>query len=276
MIQTKKFISPGGWFSLEYPLQWSEFEDEEGSFLFYNPEKWSGNFRISANKDRSSDYAREVIEDELKQNEQAILKNVGSWKCAVSCETFMQGEEAYTSHFWVTGYRHTSVECSFTVKKGASIVEGERIVASLDIRDERKRYPCEVIPVRIMEICEINTAYEWTVSQIKKVLKKDFTDSYADLERMQEFIQKTNLTSQKREAWQALGMVLGVVLNNEIDGMTWVTIIDGKHEFPALRYDNTDYYVYPRDILVKQVTREGTCNLKQVYEEIKQTVEKQT
>ena len=46
-----KYISPGGWFSLEYPATWSEFEDTEESFLFYNPNKWSGNFRISAYKD---------------------------------------------------------------------------------------------------------------------------------------------------------------------------------------------------------------------------------
>ena len=38
-----KFISPGGWFSLEYPGAWSEFEDSEGTVLFYNPNKWCGN-----------------------------------------------------------------------------------------------------------------------------------------------------------------------------------------------------------------------------------------
>jgi hypothetical protein len=31
-----KYISPGGWFSLEYPMGWHEFEDTEESFLFYN------------------------------------------------------------------------------------------------------------------------------------------------------------------------------------------------------------------------------------------------
>ena len=36
-----KYISPGGWFSLEYPATWLEFEDTEESFLFYNPNKWS-------------------------------------------------------------------------------------------------------------------------------------------------------------------------------------------------------------------------------------------
>ena len=43
-----KYISPGSWFSLEYPSDWREFEDTEDSFLFYNPDKWMGNFRISA------------------------------------------------------------------------------------------------------------------------------------------------------------------------------------------------------------------------------------
>ena len=41
-----KYIAPGGWFSLEYPAGWREFEDTEESFLFYDPDKWSGNFRI--------------------------------------------------------------------------------------------------------------------------------------------------------------------------------------------------------------------------------------
>lgn len=37
MIQGKKFISPGTWFSMIYPSDWSEFEDGEGSFLFIIP-----------------------------------------------------------------------------------------------------------------------------------------------------------------------------------------------------------------------------------------------
>ena len=49
-MQGKKFISPGAWFSINYPSDWNEFEDGEGSFLFYNPDVWTGNFRISAFK----------------------------------------------------------------------------------------------------------------------------------------------------------------------------------------------------------------------------------
>ena len=31
-MQGKKFISPGAWFSMNYPSDWNEFEDGEGSF----------------------------------------------------------------------------------------------------------------------------------------------------------------------------------------------------------------------------------------------------
>ena len=41
-----KYISPGSWFSLEYPSDWREFEDTEDSFLFYNPDKWMGKFSV--------------------------------------------------------------------------------------------------------------------------------------------------------------------------------------------------------------------------------------
>ena len=67
MAQSKKFISPGAWFSMLYPADWNEFEDGEGSFLFYNPSEWTGNFRISAYKGNTM-YGREVTRQELKDN----------------------------------------------------------------------------------------------------------------------------------------------------------------------------------------------------------------
>ena len=33
MIQGKKFISPGAWFTMVYPSDWNEFEDGEGSYF---------------------------------------------------------------------------------------------------------------------------------------------------------------------------------------------------------------------------------------------------
>ena len=49
-----------------YPADWNEFEDGEGSFLFYNPNEWTGNFRISAYKGDTA-YGRESVKQELKE-----------------------------------------------------------------------------------------------------------------------------------------------------------------------------------------------------------------
>ena len=68
-----KYIAPGGWFSLEYPAGWREFEDTEESFLFYDPGKWSGNFRISAYRGADTDYGKESVSYELKENPAAEL-----------------------------------------------------------------------------------------------------------------------------------------------------------------------------------------------------------
>ena len=68
-----KYIAPGGWFSLEYPAGWREFEDTEESFLFYDPDKWSGNFRISAYRGADTNYGKECVSYELKENPAAEL-----------------------------------------------------------------------------------------------------------------------------------------------------------------------------------------------------------
>lgn len=273
-MDTKKYIAPGGWFSLQYPAQWSEFEDEEGSFLFYNPEKWNGNFRISAYKDRSASYAAESVDYELAHNDRAVRRMVGPWECAYGCETFMEGNEAYTSHFWVTGAGNVSVECSFTVVKGSPVGVAEQILASLEIRQDAKRYPKELIPVRVLEIDEINQAYDWASSYIKKVMKKDFTASVADLSYMQAVMDSGKLTPRQHEAWQALGLTFGTILVNEMDGMDWVTVIDGREEYPALRFADTDLVVCPLHLFDEKVRRGEPCDVKREFERIRTEVER--
>ena len=181
-----KYISPGGWFSLEYPKTWSEFEDTENTFLFYNPNQWTGNFRISAYKDTSSDFASQCITDELKNNPTSTKINIGEWGCAYSTETFKEEGAWYTTHIWVTGKNDICFECSFTVAKGQERVMGEKIISSLQIRGPKE--PKEIIPIRILEIGEINSAFEWTSTNIKKTLTKDFTSQEADIEKLQALI----------------------------------------------------------------------------------------
>lgn len=269
----KKYISPGSWFSLEYPDSWCEFEDSEDCFLFYNPDKWTGNFRISAYRGNSSAYANECLEDELHQVRGAKKVKVGSWDCAYSSESFQENGVWYTTHIWVTGRGEISVECSFTVAKGESPKAGEAIVASLKVRNVSDKPVKEVIPVRILEINQINENYDWAVSTVKKQLTKDFTGTAADLENLQKVIDSGRFNPKQRQAWESFGTAFGVILVNEMDGMEWVTVIDGQKESPALRFGDSKIMVNPITLIWNKVKNGQPCDLKAEFERIKNEVE---
>lgn len=271
--KTKKFISPGGWFSIAYPADFFEFEEEEGSFLFYNPNRWSGNLRVSASKDASPRYASQVMRDELKQFAGALLEKVGPWDCVYTQECFEEEGQAYVCHTLVTGVAQTVVEVSFTAQQSASADVLRQVVASLDIRDERKRYPKEYIPVRVWEIHQIDEAYDWVSKTLKKQYKKDFTGSYADIRLLQQCIDEGLFADGQRETWEAFGLTFGVILTNEMDGMEWVTTVRGNHEYPSLHFQGTDYYIDPM-ILIWDCKRNGKpCVLTDEFERIKSEIE---
>ena len=265
-----KYISPGGWFSLEYPATWSEFEDSEGTFLFYNPDKWSGNFRISAFRDASKDYARLCIEEELKQNPTSTLVKVGGWDCAYSAETFREEGTSYTCHIWVTGKGDTCIECSFTVAKGSERTPAEEIIRSINIRTGKEAR--EIIPVRVLEIGEINAAFEWVSTTIKKTLTKDFTSQEEDLEKLQKLVDGGKLKLSQRTVWENLGLALGTIVENEMDGMKWVSVIDGSREYAALQFG--DLLINPAHLLWSAAKSGNAIDLKKEYAKIKEEVEK--
>lgn len=268
-----KFISPGSWFSLEYPATWHEFEDTEESFLFYDPDTWTGNFRISAYRDKSDDYARQCMAFELKENPSSAMVKVGQWECAYSAETFQEEETWYTTHIWVTGTGNTSLECSFTVPKGESRQTAETIIRSIQIRRGDKQYPKEVIPVRVMEIGAINASFEWTSTTIKKQLTRDFTSSETDIDSIQQVMSSGRFQPQQRMAWENFGMAFGAILINEMEGMEWVTVIDGQKEYPTLQFMNSDMLVNPTALVWEKARKGLTCDLKSEFRRIKREAE---
>ncbi len=270
-MDEKYYIAPGGWFALRYPAQWCEFEDSEECFLFYNPNKWDGNFRISVFKDASGSYADDVMADELKQNAGSRRVVVGPWNCVYSKEDFVEDGLAYTMHLWVLGEKDTYAECSFTVPKGASVKLAEGVIASLELRDMHVRYPKAVIPVRVLEINRINESFDWAVSQIKNVLKKDFRSSEQDIALIQQVISQKTFGKKKPEgALAALGVAFGTILVNEMDGFDWVTVIDGRNEYPALQFAGTDIVVEVEGLL-KSASQ--VPDLKVSFQQIKQQIE---
>ena len=249
MESFKKYISPGAWFSMEYPAVWSEFEDSEGSFLFYNPDEWTGNFRISAYRGNTADYGRESVRQELKENASAVRVRVGALDCAYSKEMFEEGGEYYTSHIWITGVDDVAFECSFTVRKGESVAEAERVIASLQVRKPGVKYPAELIPVRLSEIYQIDEAYEWVEKTVKDLLKKDFQ----------------GVEEEKKDQWLALGITLCVIMANEVDGLEWRTLIDGNREVPVLLNTATGQWTDPMKLAWSKVKAGEKVNLAEAY-----------
>lgn len=265
MINVKKYISPGSWFTMFYPADWHEFEAGEGSFLFYNPDEWTGNFRISAYKG-SMGYGYQLLEQEMEQNKSAVIKMMGPWKSAYSKEMFQEEGVYYTSHFWVIDGGHLSIECSFTVPKGGDVTPAEAIISSIEVRQEGKKYPAEIIPIRLSEIYQINEAYEWVSNLVKEQLKTDFQGLEEDIPHMQQAIGKLNPSPKKREAWLSLGIVLCVILANEVDGMEWGTLMDGNREAPVLLYNGQ--CIDPMKLVWSKVKNGEPVDLAEAYKKV--------
>lgn len=264
MAQDKKFISPGAWFSMYYPAAWSEFEDGEGSFLFYDPNEWSGNFRISAFRGGPG-YGRDFIHQELRDNAQAVALQVGELNCAYSLEEFAEGGVDYVTHFWVTGIDDIGFECSFTVARGTPPEAAARVISSLEVRHCGTKYPPELIPVRLSEIYQIDAAYEWVERKIKDVLKVDFQGLEEDISRMQQLVNQCSFNVRKREVWIDLGIVLCVILANEVDGLEWRTLIDGNREVPVLLQTCTELVIDPMKLVWSRVKAGEGCHLQEAY-----------
>lgn len=250
-----------------YPADWNEFEDGEGSFLFYNPNEWTGNFRISAYKGNTT-YGKDAVGLELKENASATPVSVGGWECAYSKEMFEEEGVYYTSHLWITGRDDVAFECSFTVRKGEPVAEAETVIASLELRSAGRKYPAERIPVRLSEIYQINEAYEWVSSTVKELLKKDFQGQEEDIIHMQQIVDGGSISAKKREAWLALGITLCVILANEVDGMEWCTLIDGNREAPVLVSVANDAVIDPMKLVWSRVKAGESFNLAEIYKNL--------
>ena len=75
----------------------------------------------------------------------------------------------------------------------------------------------------------------------------------------------------QRTAWESIGLAFGTILENEMDGMKWVTVIEGRFEYPALQFG--DLIVNPATLVWNKIKQKQPCNLKAEYEAIKKQVE---
>lgn len=272
-ITGKKFISPGVWFSMVYPATWNEFEDSEGTFLFYDPVNWDGNFRISAYRKEAKQagaksFGKDSVQHELKNNETAALTKVGAYDCAYSKEMFLDEGAYYVTHLWIVDAGNMAFECSFTVPKGGDVSKAKEVIETLEVREEGKKYPAEIIPIRLSEIAQVDEAYDWTTMTIKQQLKKDFQGVEDDLSKLQSIIDGGTIGAKQREAWLAIGITLCVILTNEIDGFEWMTMIDGNREAPVLQYTKTQQVTDPMRLVWSKIKAGEPCDVNEAYKNI--------
>lgn len=260
-----KYIAPQSWFSLEYPAGWNEFEDSPESFLFYNPNQWTGNFRISAIRGNNNKYAKQCVQAELRENPEAVAVTVGRYNAAYCNETFCENNQWYTTHIWILGADDLAIECTFTVEKGADRTPAENIINSLQIH-HRDTLLNELIPIRVLEIQRINEAFETVSKLVKKTLSKDFTGKETDLVKLQELVNKKALNSQRGDDMERLGIVFGFILEEEIEGFEWRTLIRGDQEMPVLLHKPSGKQLEVCTFMKRELKNHPTLSLQELYE----------
>jgi len=113
------FTSDNSQFSLKLPGSWSEYDDDDDLFAFFNTERWSGNLRISylylQNDDGSGvDGSFLYNQSELVKHPDAILVKLGKWEAVFyTKETDADG----AIYFWITGSKNDLFICSLSFDK---------------------------------------------------------------------------------------------------------------------------------------------------------------
>ena len=256
----KKFISPGSWFAFTYPDEWFEFSEEADCFLFYNPEKWDGNFRISAYRDASSAFGNTMMRQTLK-TPGAKLAKVGRWETVYVAESFTEQLVEYVTHRWTIGCGQTCVECSFTEEASPNPSQGgglgsvmsespllgrgggeafgvaNAIIASLEILQPRDSFHNQYIPVRVSEVELIESCYATVEEFGMKLFKERFRDFEYNVHLLQKVARRSEFTKQLgADAGAVMGITLCTLLTECVEGLEWNTFVNGKVEAPVLMY----------------------------------------
>ena len=273
----KKFISPGSWFAFTYPEEWFEFSEEADCFLFYNPEKWDGNFRISAYRDASSSFGDSMMRQALKASG-AKLSKVGRWETIYSAESFTEQLVEYITHRWTIGCGQTCVECSFTeeAQSGDAIGIVNALIASLEILQPRDTFHNLYIPVRVSEVDLIESCYVTIEELGMKLFKERFRELDYNVRLMQKIAQRPELTKQLgTDAGAVMGITLCALLTESIEGLEWNTYINGKVEAPVLMYGTT-CVARPMLLFGKQGELLTEVEITNLIDEIRERIEEAT
>jgi hypothetical protein len=119
----KKFVSNYNWFTLTYPNHWTEFEQEDGTYLFMDNDNWKGNLRITAmrlnsgNEEIKKEYLKNHLSEEFNENSGASRIRLGNMDAVEYTKDIEQDGDTLEMHYWSTGDKTTLLICTFTIDK---------------------------------------------------------------------------------------------------------------------------------------------------------------
>ena len=117
----KKFESNQGWLSMDYPSIWSQYEEDEGTYLFMDDDNWKGNFRITPLKIAGNDEdsinlrLKKYVDEEIINNKGAQLVKIGQFEVAHYSKTTVQDNQSLTMLYWIFGYNQIIITATFTI-----------------------------------------------------------------------------------------------------------------------------------------------------------------
>jgi hypothetical protein len=116
----KTFVSPQGWFSLQLPPNWDQYEDEEGTYAFFDTIRWTGNFRLTPLKweaHTDSNKTADFLQGELNDNQNSVKSKIGSFDCVSYKKYTIQDNEEFVMYYWTLGNNDILFISSFCIDK---------------------------------------------------------------------------------------------------------------------------------------------------------------
>jgi hypothetical protein len=111
--KTKNFISEEGWFEAEIPKKWEQYDDEAGTYAFFDNDIWKGNFRITPLKLNKAITYIDLIKI-FKEKENLIEKTIGNYPCLHFKTQAQKDNNVEIVYWWAFHSQDIVFTCSFT------------------------------------------------------------------------------------------------------------------------------------------------------------------
>jgi Domain of unknown function (DUF3805) len=120
-VGQKSFESLHGWFELSYPGHWTQFDEEDGTYLFMDNEHWKGNLRVTAMRienDKEPGRIKRNLREELERRVGSKMIRLADMDAVYWTKEVEQNGDSLFVYNWTTGDKGTLLICSFVIDKG--------------------------------------------------------------------------------------------------------------------------------------------------------------